>query len=277
MSMKKRILFGCLIILVIVSCKKQSSISSESANDSLQIAQRQDSIEREKIFEELGDTAFSRVCYGMSKTQYIRAFKEFTAPLLKEKDLGFWLAGYNFFVSDPSSVEDKKNKNINGYSVDLNNIRTEERIDNLFFKEKLFALGWKTFRNYGSYDVVKKSLEDLVCLFERKYGKPNVNNYHRFNFSNIETGEWLQMKVIARWETNKRKIVIYYRELVGSERDKYADELHPSDYQYVLTIHFIDKLYKKEVDEYIKGILQKEQEAIREKAKQDSIKMNNAL
>ena len=85
------------------------------------------------------------------------------------------------------------------------------------------------------------------------------------------------MKVIARWEAKKKKIIIFYRDLVGSERDKWMNENYPSDYQYELDVQFLDKTLKKEVDEYIKPILQKFADDYREKIKQDSIKDANAL
>ena len=85
------------------------------------------------------------------------------------------------------------------------------------------------------------------------------------------------MKVIARWETGKKKIIIFYRDLVGSERDKWMEDNYPSYYQYELIVQFLDKTIKNEVDEYIKPILQKFADDYKEKMRQDSIKNANAL
>ena len=48
-------------------------------------------------------------------------------------------------------------------------------------------------------------------------------------------------------------------------------------YQYELYVLFLDKNIKKEVDEYIKPILQKFADDYKEKVRQDSIKNANAL
>jgi len=278
----KRVCLYLLLFFVALSCtNKRSSVSQtneDSKNDSLLLVQQQDSIERERIFEALGDTAFSGVCYGMKKSQYLKAFDAFKKPL-KTKDgfRDFEFAGYEFYGDEGSNVENNDSKSVDGYPYGLNDILKEDRLWTYFYKDKLFSVRWNSGRCIQSERIVKYSLGKLVSYFEKKYGKPNVNNTDKFNSSLIETGTWHQMKVIARWETKKKKIIIFYRDLVGSERDKWMNENYPSDYQYELDVQFLDKTLKKEVDEYIKPILQKFADDYREKIKQDSIKDANAL
>lgn len=271
-----------VLVIALVACTtRQPSVSQandESRNDSLLFAQRQYSIERERIFEALGDTAFSGVCYGMKKNQYLKAFNAFKKPL-KTKDgfRDFEFAGYEFYGDEGSDVENNNSKSVSGYPYGLDDILKEDRLRTYFYKGRLFSVRWNSGRSIQSERIVKYSLGKLVSFFENKYGKPNVNNTDRFNSSNIETGTWHQMKVIAKWETKKKKIIIFYRDLVGSERDKWMDENYPSDYQYELDVQFLDKTQKKEVDEYIKPILQKFADDYKEKIKQDSIKNANVL
>jgi len=271
-----------VLVIALVACtNRQLSVSQandESKNDSLLLAQQQDSIERDRIFEALGDTAFSGVCYGMSRSQYQKAFEAFKIPLKKENDyFDFEFAGYEFHGDEGSYVEKNSSNNIDGYPYGLDDILKENRLGTYFYKDKLFSIRWNSYRTIQDELTVKYSLGQLVSYFEKKYGKPNVNNTDKFNSSIIETGTWHQMKVIARWETEKKKIIIFYRDLVGSERDKWMAENYPSYYQYELDVQFLDKTLKKKVDEYIKPILQKFADDYRERIKQDSIKNANAL
>ena len=278
----KRVCLYLLLFFVALSCtNKQSSVSQtneDSKNDSLLLVQQQDSIERERIFEALGDTAFGGVCYGMSRFQYQKAFEAFKKPLKNEKDyFDFEFAGYEFHGDEGSNVENNNSKSVSGYPYGLDDILKEDGLWTYFYKDRLFSVRWNSYRAVQSEHIVKYSLGKLVSYFEKKYGKPNVNNTDRFNSSYIETGTRYQMKVIARWETEKKKIIIFYRDIYGSKRDKWMDENYPSDYQYELDVQFLDKTLKKEVDEYIKPILQKFADDYREKIKQDSIKDANAL
>jgi hypothetical protein len=277
----KRVIIAISAIFLVACTNKQSPTSldsKESKDDSLLVVQRQDSIERENIFKALGDTAFSGVCYGMNKLKYQKAFEAFKKTLKIEEDyFDFELVGYKFHGDDGLHVEKNNEKSVDGYPYGLDNILKEDRLWTYFYKDKLFSIRWDSRRTIQDEGLVKYSLGKLVSLFEKKYGKPNINNTDRFNSPIIETGVWHQMKVISRWETEKRKIVIFYRELVGSERDKWMEENYPSYYQYKLEIQFLDKARKKEVDEYIKPILQKFTDEKIEKMKQDSIKNANAL
>lgn len=259
--MKINVLLFFISIIAISCTNRQSSISQtseESKNDSLLLVQKQDSIERERIFEALKDTAFSGVCFGMNKSQYKTAFNAFIKPIkIEDEFYDFEFEGLKFYDMYGSDVEKNKTKSINGYPYGLEHILKESKLGTYFYKDRLFSIVWESNKEIHSEQSVKYSLGKLVSHFEKKYGKPNVNNTERFNTTSNETDTWLPMKVIAKWETNKKKITIYYRDVSKSERDKWMDENYPSYYQYELNIQFLDKIQKKEVDEYIKPILQK--------------------
>ena len=281
----KKALLSITIVAVCFSCNNRgttkASESDQTIEDSikqLSLIRQQDSINRERIFDELGDTVFGKVCFGMNKTQYRKAFNEFKKPLKNDKDYyDFVFAGYEFRGYEGSDIEKNDSKSIDGYPYGLDNILKEKSYYTYFYQDRLFSVVWNSWRDIQEESIVKYSLGKLINLFEKKYGKPNVNNIEIFNHSYIETGAWHQMKVVARWETGKKKIIVFYRDLVGSERDKWMAENYPSNYQYELYVLFLDKNIKKEVDEYIKPILQKFADDYKEKVRQDSIKNANAL
>ena len=279
------ILIAFVIGTSLISCHNSKSGNKISKNQAIEdsikqlsLIRQKDSIERERICDALGDTVFGKVCFGMNKTQYRKAFNEFKKPLKNDKDYyDFDFAGYEFRGDEGSDVEKNSDKTIDGYPYGLENILKEDRLWTYFYKDRLFSIRWDSWRDIQDEDIVKYSIGKLITLFEKKYGKPNVNNTDIFNRSYIETGAWHQMKVIARWETGKKKIIIFYRDLVGSERDKWMEDNYPSYYQYELIVQFLDKTIKNEVDEYIKPILQKFADDYKEKMRQDSIKNANAL
>lgn len=272
-----------LVIFIIgaslISChnsKSNHQIDKEQIiEDSIKkvnLTRQQDSIDRERIFEALGDTVFRGVCFGMNRSQYQKAFNAFKKPLKKECDFDYFkLAGIKFREWGGTSIENNHVRSVEGYPYGLDDILKEKRLGTYFYNNKLFSVEWESERLVHDRYVVKSSLIRLITLFEKKYGKTNVNNTEDFN------GSWDQLSEIARWETGKRRIIIYYRDLASSERDKWMEENYPSYYQYQLIVHFLDKMQKKEVDEYIKPILQKFEDDYRNKLKQDSINNANAL
>lgn len=280
--MRRNLLYILCLLLFGISCtNKKSPVATntdDAKRDSLIAEHRQDSIEREQRFSSLGDTVFGTILYGMNKSQFKQAFNSFKNPLKKEGVYAaFIFAGYKFMDTGASSVEEDREISINGYPYGLENVKTEERIGTRTFNNKLFAVEWCSYREMGSYNIVVKDLQQLVGYFRKRYGKPNMDNSEKFNSPTIETGVWHQMKVVAKWETASRKITIFYRECVGSERDKYMDEEYPLDYQYYITIQFLNKDIKKEVDEYITSILQKFAADVKRKELEESIRMENAL
>lgn len=278
-----RVIWHVVIIFLLISCNQKQPTATDSTSDfskedSLAFVNRKDSLERELVFEALGDTAFGNICFGVNETQYLKALNAFKRPLIKESryfDIEF--ADYKFHIDEGSHVEKNKNVSIQGWPYGLEDILKEDRMRTYFYNNKLFSINWNSSRRIGDYSSVKKQIEYLVSYFEKRYGKPNVNNIALFNSSYIETGVWFQMKVIAKWDTNNRKIVIYYRELVGNERDKWMDENYPNEYQYELDINFIDKAQKRDVDNYIKPILKRFSDDYIEKERRDSIKNENVL
>ena len=267
------ILASSMMLIVFFSCTNRQTTSTSSNEqakaDSLLIVHKQEALERERKFAALGDTVFGTVCYGMNKEQYLQAVDSFVKPLKKNpSDFYFLFSGYKFRIYGPSNVEGNNQKSVSGFRYGIHNILIEDFNCSLLFEKKLFVVYWESERiYYGSYNSIVKDLGGMVSIFSKKYGIPNIDNTQNFHRNNV----------IAYWETEKRKIKISYRDLVGYERNKYMDENYPNDYQYKLSVLFLNKEAKKEVDEYIKPILQKDKDDYLEQRRQDSIRTANAL
>ena len=89
---------------------------------------------------------------------------------------------------------------------------------------------------------------DLISLFERKYGKPNIEK--PFDFSGV----------VAEWETYSKKVTFMYK--FNQSR---------------LYILFLNKLYKRKIDNYIDKALKQERERQKREQRKDSINNINAL
>lgn len=69
----RQILVSIIVLALVFSCKNRGAYKVDNdghtSKDSLtqiNLARQQDSIKRERIFEELADTAFGQICYGVS-------------------------------------------------------------------------------------------------------------------------------------------------------------------------------------------------------------------
>ena len=251
-----------LLVMIFLSCTNKKAPGVQNSNnkeiDSLSLAQRQDSIERERIFKALGDTVFNSICYGMNVSQFKRAYAAFKKPRQnKEYKDYFDFADFKFYVSD--SYKDITKTEIR-HRIKYTDLWTE------FYNNQLFSVKWSGSREIGSPHYVEKQLVTLVSLFEKKYGPANSKDF----LIDYQRG-------IARWETKERLILILYRDLVGAERNKYMDEMYPTDKQYEIDVLFIDKTIKKEVDDFVDKELRKSYEVYKQKEKQDSINDSNAL
>ena len=273
--MKKFVIIICFGLLI-VACKNNqaTNTSSVNSNNQAQIAFRQDSIKREKIFAALGDTVFGKICYGMSKTQFQKAINEFKKPLKDERTGdNFNFAGYSFDIYEPYQFEDKRNWSKSDISS-LEYSLSDKSTSTLFYKGELVSVNW-TAVGYSAYlmEQVTDKLNTLISYFEKRYGKPVVNNADKFDESNIEIGYTGRQKVMARWETNNRKIVIYYQEIPYGERSR----VNTNPYQYDLEVTFLDKQRKRVLNEHIQSIIQKIQDEERAKERQKQKNMENAL
>jgi hypothetical protein len=249
----RQIIVSIIVLALVFSCKNRGAYKVDNdghtSKDSLpqiNLARQQDSIKRERIFEELADTAFGQICYGVCLEKYIVAINEFCKPLNKGKDYDFCLAGCNFKIKRAINVEDR----VSYLNVsELENIRNEKSIETLFFNKKLSSVCWYTtdISSSSSSGGAKKML-DLISLFEKKYGEPNIKK--PFEFSGV----------VAEWQTDSRKITFNY--IFSSSQ---------------LIISFLNKEYKREIDLYIDNILNKEKERRLATQMQDSINNANAL
>jgi len=246
----KKLLLPYVISIICISCKNgssQASIDNDlSKRDSIQIALYNDSIKRELIFEALGDTVFGDICYGASYNQYQTAIKKFVASLITNSNYDFCLAGCNFKIKQAVDIKEIiKNSNIS----ELEAIRLGGISETLFSNNKLCAVCWYTTDiSSSSSSGGAKKMFDLISLFEKKYGKPNIKK------------AFVSSGVVAEWETNTRKVTFNYT--FSSSR---------------LYIQFVNKQCKKNIDKYIDVILKGERKRQSEIRKQDSINQLNAL
>lgn len=259
-------LMRCLSFLfvgmILFSCTNKKAAEVQNSRnkdiDSLSLAQRQDSIEREYKIDALGDTVFNCICYGMSISQFKKAYELFKKPRRsKEHKDHFVFADYEFYILD--SYKDITKSEIRNPIKD-----TDLWTD--FYKNQLFSVKWNGWRKIESPQSTEESLTGLVSYFEKKYGPANLKNGW------IDNG-----RVVAEWETENRKIMILYRDLIGVSRDKYVDEVYPSYKQYEVDVLFIDKTIKKEVDDFVDKKLEIMSIEYIQKMKQDSINNAHAL
>lgn len=260
-----------IFVLLIVGCKNTNNTSSyneeQAKKDSVALALKADSIDRERKFAAKGDTVFGRVCYGMNKEQSKKAAKEFCEAFKDKSGYGFIFDTYDFHSIDYF-------KEIEEFSAyDLKHSSNNNRL----FKGKLYSIEWESFRNYGkSGQEIANRLNHLIELFEVKYGKCNEKPLDLCNYF----GQYISNKkvvvcgYVAKWETINRKIFIFVDELVGSDR---GSESTNEPYQYRVSVHFINKEIEKEVDEYSERVYKENEDAQRQKQIADSIKMVNSL
>ncbi len=270
----KRILAISLFCSLFISCKYGQSSNNSATTNKDQIALRLDSTERAHLFQALGDTVFGKVCYGMNKTQYQKAVNTFIKSLKGDAETcDFMFGGYGFDIDEYTQFEDVYSKNPTNIP-NLEYYLNDQLTGTLFYKGRLISVQWHAYGNSNYHYQVTDKLSELFSYFEKKYGKPNVNNIENFDANNIEVGRSDRDKVIARWETDNRKIVIYYKEMTRGDRRIESSSLH---YQYFLDVYFLDKERKHELNEFIKPVLNNLKEAEQEKKRQEKKNMENAL
>lgn len=249
------------VAMFVFSCtnKKVAEVQETNDEDSLLLAQRQDSIERNRKFDALGDTVFNTICYGMSISQFVDAYDVFKKTRMSKEHEGYFeFADYEFTIYKSEFTEREIYNPIK--DIDLG---TE------FFNNHLFSVEWESWRKIQSPESTEKSLAKLVSYFEKKYGPANSKD--------AMIMDRVYDRLVAEWETEERKIMILYDDLIGVSRDKYWDEEYPSDKQYEVSVRFIDKTKRKAVDDYVDKKLQKEAEKYFQQKKQDSINNATAL
>ena len=260
-----------IFVLLIVGCKNTNNTSSyneeQAKKDSVALALKADSIDRERKFAAKGDTVFGRVCYGMNKAQSQKAAKEFCEAFKDKNGFGFIFDTYDFHSIDYFIDIDEYS------SYDLNHYSNNNRL----YKGKLYSIEWNSFRQYGkSGQDIANRLNHLIELFEVKYGKCNEKPLDLCNYFGqyISNQKVVVHGYVAKWETTQRRIVIYIDELIGSDRGGESDN---EPYQYRVSVHFINKEIEKEVDENGERINKANEDAKRQKQIADSIKMVNSL
>ena len=265
--MKK--VYYILLTLTIVACnngKKSSAISEGQAErDSIAMALKADSIEREQLFEARGDTIFGTMRFGMDKIEAQKSANEFMESL-KAKDGGFRFDSYflrpidNFKEFDELSVDDLKHY----------------RFLNRLYKGKLYSVCWETFFDDGKDgEEIANRLSKFISYFEIKYGKCSENNLDLCK----SFGEYFSQQrvyvhgIVAKWETSKRRIQIELDEIMDAD----MPTSHVGLYHYKIRVVFVDKEVERIVDGLIEEKINTDKNKRIEQQKQDSARLINSL
>lgn len=266
----KKILFTpfVFITLCLIACKNgKIQDTSITIEDSIAIEKKNDSIEREKLFELRGDTAFGTVCFGMDVKQTKSSTKLFIEKLKGPHDMGFLFGGIHFM----DFLQFNEIEKVNIFALEGDNI------DNRFYKNRLYSIRWHSYAERASdVDEIDAKINHLISLLEIKFGKCSERN----NDLLMYFGKYINDKrvyvdgVIAKWETSKREIKIKITEDVFSNKQYYNDAFK---YEYHIDVDFIDKDIENEASKFIEENIKLETEKELNQQKQDSIKMVNSL
>ncbi len=257
-----------LVALSFTACKNGASKdASTDYVDSISIIHKQDSLEREKLIAAKGDTIFGTLCFGMNLIEAQNNAKSFVKKLKGIYENGFLFDSYHFhdFYSF-YNIED----------MDVGALQSDYDANRLY-KNKLYSIRWESFVNRGSDShEIEEKVKHFISLFESKYGKCSESNTDLCSYF----GRYINNKriyvdgIIARWETKARGIRIIIDEQV--ERNDYYEQ-NGMPFQYKLKVLFVDKRLENEASKYIDGVVKRELEVLKNKQKEDSIKMVNSL
>lgn len=265
----KTITIAILIILLVACSNRQSNSNQyyESKNDSLLLAHRNDSVNRERIFESKGDTIFAGVLYGMNKIEAEKSIKSFEQAL-KHYDAnikGFDFGSIHFMNISLYDYEDFKPSCPDPYE------------NSYLWKGKLSSVEWHSYNlEAQKLNEIENVLNKLIHFFESRYGKPNFKiiqsrNWFVFNDGNYQFFDYN----IAKWETKKRLITI------GIEWDKwpktYTEIKEGLGYKYNIDVRFSDKEKISEIVEYRDSINKVIDREGKERRREDSLKYINSL
>lgn len=270
----KKIILISLALVALASCNQNKTTNQsefeaqeKAYNDSINQAAR----DREKIFAALGDTVFGNVLYGMNKQQALAALREFQGKLPEGKyGDGFMFSGVHFMDLDIHYTEGDKLPNTEIESLMKSLIYST----NVFWRNKLIIAHWGSYvLEANSLEDIDKVVNDLVVLFENKYGpcSNRLNSAHDLRFQG-PYGEWhFRGNVFARWETSTRGIQI---SINGEEEPLVREKMERyNKLFYEIEIRFNNKQYDNDITAYVDSIRQIEIN----KQKQDSLKSVNAL
>lgn len=259
----KRYIYVLLLLAFFSSCVNRKSYKNEIKEKQRleQLKQQEDSIDREKKFEVLGDTVFSTVLFGMNEEQFNKAFEEFY-----KKTNGLRIASFDFALGRVSNIEKEISESLSYISLDY-----EFEQNTIFFQGKLSSVQWNTLIYSQKAEYAVERLDSLVTIFEKRYGKPNKKKIMAY-----QNNTSLSLDVI--WETEHR-LIKFNKGLVS---DCYKIPYDPNNIvnylcQEEITISFINKDLCNEINNYLNEIMKQKAEEEKEKHVKDSISDANAL
>lgn len=255
-----------LVCLVLMSaCENSQNKKLIYSEDSLIISENRDSLERERIFESLGDTVFGSVRYGQNKKQTESDIIKFQEQLKHGK----------YFIFGGIDFEDMSQNVTNYESIPKTDVSWGSFLDYpVIYKDKLTSISWiSTYLSDSGINTLDEKLRNFVKLFEKKYGKPSMP-YSQSNWWNESYQNGTKLYClggqVAEWESSKRKILIYM-ETSGWPKETYAA------LSYRIHVRFINKVLQDELSIYQKSI-EEVNEAEKSKIKnKENAKYENAL
>ena len=259
-----------LMTLSLVACnngKKMSAISEGQAErDSVAMALKADSVEREQIFETRGDTVFGTMRFGMDKTQAKQSANEFMKSLNGNGN-GFTFGSYSF-----RAIEYFKNfEELSEY--DLRHFE----LSNLLYKNKLFSVCWESFyEDAKDGEEIANRLSKFISYFEAKYGKCSKKDLSICN----RFGDYIMKQrvyvhgIVAIWETSKRRIQIELDEKMDADM---PTRRSGSFFHYGIRVVFVDTTVEKIVNALREEIIKRDRVKQIEQHKRDSAKLVKSL
>lgn len=289
----KKALLTITLIAIFISCNNRETNKIDKSNQTIEdsilkvnLEHEKDSIAREQIFHQLGDTIFGNVCYGMSQEQANMAINTFTKALKDKNNLGFYFDGYHFeSLHKFINIEELRDYYLTSYPYGytpgcesfmrfMKEFKYNDWIK--FFQGKLYSISWISFYEYGDNgNAIFDRVDHLVRVFENKFGQCNEKDTQLCEyFGRIVNGQ--EVTVVGRiayWCANSRTISIYLKELKTDERT-YKQDL---PFKYTITIQFQDTLREKLANDYIDSVMAADKIIKKEIIRKDSIKTANAL
>lgn len=266
--MKK--VYYILLTLTIVACnngKKSSAISKGQAErDSVGMALKADSVERERIFETRGDTIFGTMRFGMDEAQAKQSANEFMKSLNGNGD-GFAFGSYSF-----RPIEYFKNfEELSEYDL------CHYELSNLLYKNKLYSICWESFyEDAKDGEEIANRLSQFISYFEAKYGRCSENDLSICN----RFGEYVMRQrvyvhgIVAKWETSKRRIQIELDEKMDADM---PTRRAGSFFHYGIRVVFVDKTVEEIVNSLKEEVLDENKKKQIEQQKRDSARLVNSL
>ena len=265
----KKALLSITIVAVCFSCNNRGTTKASESNQTIEdsikqlsLIRQQDSINRERIFEEKGDTIFANVLYGMNRIEAEKSIKSF------EKELKHYDAQIDGFDFGTIHFMD-----IRLYDYEKFKPSFPDPYENSYlWKGKLCSVEWHSYRLYaGKLNEIEVVLNKFIKFFENRYKKPNLKEVQSSKWFVYNGSNFLFFDaVVAKWETNRRLIEI---SIEWNKWPKTAAEYDKEvGYEYNINVRFSNKVMMSEIVEYRDSVNDVKLKEEKERQRKDSLK-----